>query len=606
MKMTTKIEKPKRNLPRKPYFTKAIVREKLKEIYAPFDPIQFFDENVDLMMKFLHKKTLSLVISEDSEIPEEFQYKNIPTVLSSFGEKHLERTLLQKLEWLKCALDPIYYFKKYVNIVLVSGKIVKFQPTDYQLEMVGLMDSNRYTIACWARQIGKSTIVSSYFLWVAHFQPGKQCAILANKASVAQEMIERLQTSYELMPTFMKPGVRVYNKRSVKFANKAKVSSSASSKSAVRGSALSMVLWDEAGHTANDVDFYSSIYSTISSGDDTKLIVISTPNGKRGVFYKLWSETDNGFVKTKAIWSDKPGRDETWKESTIKATSKEQFAQEHECVFSGSQNSLVSSVVMEVLVHAEPEREFDSGLKVYKHAEENHIYCMCVDVSRGVGGDYHAFSMIDITDENKYEVVCTFRNNILSPLIYPTLIHNVATQYNQAYVLIEVNDIGEQVANDLYYDLEYENVLMTFYEKKKQTLGFSGDAKPGVRTTQKEKGIGCSNLKTFVEKDKITLNDPVLIDELGNFVPHGKSFAAASGSHDDLIMTLVIFSWAVVQPYFKDLTDKNIREKLVAQQEDVSMSSLVPFGIIETEHGEYAGDMTTELEDDMRELMKGF
>jgi len=317
--------------------------------------------------------------------------------------------------------------------------------------------------------------------------------------------------------------------------------------------------------------------------------MISTPNGKRGVFYKTWVTEDNGFAKTFATWSDVPGRDSSWKEKTIKATSKEQFAQEHDCIFSGSADSLIASAVMETLVHAAPVTELDTGLKIFHPVQEDHVYLISCDVSRGIGGDYHAFSVVDITEKKNYQVACTFRNNVMSPLIYPTLIHNVALKYNSAYVLIEINDIGEQVANILYYDLEYENVLMTVREKTKTVLGFSNDAKPGLRTTTREKSQGCSTLKTLIENDQLELNDENIIDELGNFIPHGKSFAAAEGAHDDLAMTLVLFSWAIIQPYFKDMTNSDARARLLSDRKLSEYQDLLPFGIIENDFGEFAG-----------------
>lgn len=590
-------EFPNIDTTKKKYVTKNEVRRLIQTKFYPFNALAFFDDNTDLVMKFLKKSTLRLVVSDDIEIPEEWQYKLQPSVLSVSGSKARKLNTIEMLEWIKCSIDPIYYCKKYITITLADGGLSKFKMFKYQEEMVKMFEENRFSICCLGRQLGKTTVVAAYLHWVAHFHETKQCAVLANKADQAQEIMERIQQSYEALPLFIKPGVRVYNKRSVTFFNKAKIFSGASSKSSVRGRSISILYWDEAAFTPNDNEFYESIYPTISSGKETKLILTSTPNGKRGIFYKLWSTPDNGFAKLKAIWSDNPTRDEKWKEATIAATSLEQFSQEFCCEFRGSQHSLISAATMVELMHSEPISQNDSGLKIYKNAEPGHVYFITVDTSRGIGGDYHAFSVIDITKKNNYEVVATFRNNKLSPLVYPTLIYNVAKEYNNSFILVELNDIGEQVANILYYDLEYENVLMTVTEKTRQIIGFSSDSKPGVRTSTTVKSVGCSNLKTLVEKDKLILNDEVIIDELANFVPKGKSFEADAGATDDLVMTLVLFAWATTQRYFIDMTDIDLRKQLLQDKEHFSSEELTPFGIIENDFGEYTGESHIEYAD---------
>lgn len=718
------------NLYQKPSKDKDEILKLIKTKFYPFDAVSFFEENSDLVVKYLQKSTHDLVISDEYEIPEEWQYKLQPAVLSEYGSKKRELNTLEILEWIKCSIDPIYYCKKYITITLVDGGVSKFDMFEYQEQMVNLFEANRFTISTLARQMGKTTVVAAYIMWTIHFHETKQCAVLANKADQAQEIMERIQQSYEEMPLFLKPAVRVYNKRSMTLWNKAKAFSGASSKSSIRGKSCvagdtkitvrnkitgkiesltmkelqnrleqssqnkqlmmqqiylenneyevltpdgwsdfdglainqerevisldefdlvctpchlimdekskefvradslphtevdgtydvydlfdvkkknqyytnevvshncSLIYWDEAAHTPNDIDFYESVYPTISSGKETKLILTSTPNGKRGVFYKLWSEPDNGFAKILAIWSDNPKRDEKWKNETIAATSPEQFAQEFCCEFRGSQHSLISTATMTELFHINPIRKTDSGLKIYKKVKNEHSYFIAVDTSRGIGGDYHAFSVIDITEKGAYEVVATFRNNTLSPLIYPTLIHNVAQEYNNAFVLVELNDIGEQVANNLYYDLEYENMLMVIIEKNRQTIGFSSSSRPGVRTTTSVKSIGCSNLKTLIEKRKLTLNDEVIIDELSNFVPKGNSFEADKGATDDLVMTLVLFAWATTQQYFIDMTDIDVRKQLL-RDEDFLPDDLTPFGIIENDFGEYSGSESVDFQ----------
>lgn len=570
----------------------------LEEKSAPFNLIEFFKENHGLVIKFLKKNTNNLYVEDfidDGELPENWQYQNNTAVLKA--KTNREYSVIQSLEWLKCSLDAVYFAKKYIKITSIDDGIIPFKLYQYQEDIIDLFQSERLVVACTGRQQGKTTVAAAYILWFSQFHTSKQSAVLANQADQAQEILERIQLSYELLPCFMKQGVKVYNKRSVLFENNSKAFSGASTKSSIRGKSIALTYWDEAAWTPNDWDFYEALLPTLSSGKKSKMIVTSTPNGMRGVFYKLWSESpDNGYTKIKVTWDQTPGRDEEWKEAQIAASSYEVFLQEHCGEFRGSQNSLIGGRALERLVGHQPIEEHD-GVKIYKTPEKNHSYIATCDVSRGIGGDYHAMSVVDIST-SPFEVVATYRNNKLSPLLYPNLIYNIATQYNNAYVLVEINDIGQQVSDILYYDLEYENLLMTVSEKNKQVIGFGSQARTGVRTTQAVKAVGTSNIKTMIEKERIILNDMDIIDELGTFVPKGKSYEADSGAYDDLVMTLVLFAWASTQTFFIELTDKDFRKDLLAEQEDRAMEELTPFGIIENDLGEYSGDSQENIYSD--------
>lgn len=572
------------------------IKKKLKAKWTPFDHISFFEENTETVLRYLSANTLNVIVNEETEIPEPYQYRNEASVLSEYGERQLQRSVLEKLEWIKCALDPIYYCRKYIKISLVDGGLSNLDLFKYQEEAINIFESNRFSILRWARQMGKTTVVGAYIMWYIHFQETKQAAILANKADQAQEIMERVQQSYELLPLFLKPGMRVYNKRSMTLSNKAKSFSAASSRSSIRGRSISLLYWDEAAHTPNDSEFYESIYPTISSGKETKMILTSTPKGRRGVFYRLWSDESSGFAKHTALWNDNPHRDEEWKLQTIGATSEDQFAQEYECEFLGSSLSLISSSTMANLVFEEPEEVFDNGLKVYYPVQEGSNYIIVCDTARGIGGDYSAFTVIDITNDSDYRVVCTFRNNTISTLLYPNIIYNTALQYNNAMVLVELNDLGEQVANTLFYELEYENLLCTYRSKQKNryVLGYGSNMRPGVTTSTAVKSVGCSNLKTLIESGRLSVTDEVIIDELGNFVPVGNSYAADKDSTDDLVMTLVIFSWATAEEYFKSLTNHDLRQKLLQDRENQIYENTIPFGIIENDFGEFTGEENSD------------
>jgi len=560
---------------------------------CPFDLDAFYAENKGLVKKYLRKNTLDLDIPDFQDVPEDWYYKNQEGILKH-GIRNRPYTTLQQLDWIKCGLDVAYLARKHVKIISIDDGIIPFKLYDFQEDLLHLYQSHRFVISMQTRQSGKTQTTATYILWFILYHEAKTSAILANKADQAQEILSRIQLSYESLPMFLQPGVRVYNKRKMELDHHSVVFSAASASSSVRGKSIALLYVDECAFIPNDMEFYESTYPTIASGKNSQVIITSTPNGTRGLFYKIWSESEagaNDYVRMKVTWDMVPGRDQEWKRQTIANTSPEQFRQEHEVVFRGSQSSLLSGQTLEMMVSKAPIQEVD-GVNVYHTPQEGHVYIACCDVSRGVGGDYHAMSVVDISTK-PYEVVATYRNNKLSPLLYPNLIYNMAVQYNDAYVLVEINDIGQQVADILYYDLEYENILMTITEKNRQVIGFGQTAKTGVRTTQAVKAIGCSNIKTMIEKERLIVNDMTAIDEFGTFVPKGKSYEADSGSHDDMVMTLVLFAWATTQTFFIELTDQDFRQQLLSEQEDRAMESISPFGIIDDGvFPEYQGEVT--------------
>jgi hypothetical protein len=208
---------------------------------------------------------------------------------------------------------------------------------------------------------------------------------------------------------------------------------------------------------------------------------------------------------------------------------------------------------------------------------------MTVDVSRGVANDYSAFVVFDVT-EIPYKIVAKFRDNEIKPLIFPAKIYEVARAYNQSFVLIEVNDIGEQVANAMQFDMEYDNLIMASMRGRAgQVLGggFSGGrAQLGVRTTKAVKRIGCSNLKQLVEDDKLIVEDLEIINELSTFVSKGQSYEGDDGCNDDLVACLFIFAWATDQQYFKELSDQDIRATMMREQQDSLEQDMAPFGFV--------------------------
>jgi|TARA_B100001113_G_scaffold353081_1_gene356257 hypothetical protein len=495
-------------------------------------------------------------------------------------------TKKQVAEYLKCAEDPIYFIRKYIKIVSLDEGIVPFNMYHFQEEMVTKFHENRFNIAKLPRQSGKSTIVTAYLLWYVLFNANVNVAILANKAPTAREMLQRLQLSYENLPKWLQQGIVGWNKGSLELENGSKILASATSSSAVRGMSFNIIFLDEFAFVPNHIadQFFSSVYPTISSGKTTKVIIISTPHGMN-MFYKLWHDAERGannYMATEVHWSEIPGRDAAWKQQTIENTSEAQFRVEFECEFLGSVDTLISPSKLRVMPYEDPIQQ-NRGLAVYEKVEAEKNYIVTVDVSRGVGNDYSAFCVMDTTTV-PYTMVARYKNNEIKPIVFPNIVVDIAKNYNNAYILCEVNDIGGQVADIIQYDLEYENLLMVAMRGRAgQQLGqgFSGKkTQLGIKMSTAVKQIGCSNLKALIEDDKLIIKDYDTIAELTTFIQKGQSFQAEDGCNDDLAMCLVIFAWMALQPYFKEMHDNDVRQRIFDDQRNAIEQDMAPFGLI--------------------------
>ena len=492
----------------------------------------------------------------------------------------------QIAEFLKCAGDPLHFIRKYIKIVSLDEGVVPFNMYDFQETMVQSFHDHRFNIAKLPRQSGKSTIVTAYLLWYVLFNDNVNVAILANKAATAREMLGRLQLSYENLPKWLQQGILGWNKGSLELENGSKILAASTSASAVRGMSFNIIFLDEFAFVPNHIaeQFFSSVYPTISSGQKTKVIIISTPHGMN-MFYKLWHDAErksNEYIPTEVHWSQIPGRDEVWKEQTIRNTSEAQFKVEFECEFLGSVDTLISASKLRIMPYEEPVRQ-NRGLAVYEQAIEDRNYIVTVDVSRGIGGDYSAFCVIDTTTL-PYKMVARYKNNEIKPIVLPNIIVDVAKNYNNAYILCEVNDIGGQVADIIQFDLEYENLLMAAMRGRAgQQLGqgFSGKkTQLGVKMSTAVKQVGCSNLKALIEDDKLIIQDYDTIAELTTFIQKGNSFQAEDGCHDDLAMCLVMFAWMAMQEYFKEMHDNDVRQRIYDDQRESIEQDMAPFGFV--------------------------
>lgn len=514
------------------------------------------------------------------------------------GNKNLKRNDVQ-VEWtsdlvkeyIKCSRDAVYFIETYVKIVNVDLGFIPLKLYDYQADIVRTAGSERFVICKMPRQVGKTTTIAAYILHSVLFNENYSVAILAHKAEQAREILGRIQMAYEALPKWLQQGIIKWNEGSVELENGSRITASSTASSAIRGTSQNLVYLDEFAFVPNHIqeDFFASVYPTISSGKTTKVLITSTPKGLN-LFYKIWKDSEDGrndYKRVDVHWSQVPGRDEKWKQETIRNTSEEQFREEFECEFLGSSSTLISGTKLRMLTYSNPLKS-DKNLKVYFEPEEGHVYFLVVDTARGKEGDYSAFKVFDAT-ELPYKDVVSFRDNLIDPVLYPNIIIQIAKHYNNAFVLVETNDVGQQVADILYQDLEYDNMLFTSGTNItgiKISAGFGTSSHAGVRTTTSVKKLGCSNFKSLIENDKLIIHDFDTIQEMFRFIHKGTSFEAEEGN-DDLVMCCVLFSWMSDHSYFKELTSLDFRKRLSMENEKRLEDNLLPFGIKEDGRDEF-------------------
>jgi hypothetical protein len=502
-------------------------------------------------------------------------------------------------EIVRCIDDPIYFIETYCKIVSLDRGLVPFKLYDCQKEKVHVILNNRKVILMEGRQQGKTITSAACILWYTLFNETKTVAILANKAAAAREVMSRYQNMYENLPMWLQQGVKEWNKGSIELENGSKVFTAATAASGIRGKSVNWLYIDEAAIIPNNIaeEFFTATYPTIMAGETTKVLMSSTPLGYNH-FWKFWNDAEQGrndFVNLFIPYTAIPGRDEKWANEQRGVLGDVKFTQEVLCNFLGSSYTLLNADTLSRFSPKHPIYSKD-GLDILEEpvrsviSEEGkevapaNAYVIVVDTSRGVGGDYSAFVVIDITS-SPYKVVAKFRDNRITPLLYPSVIHTVARNYNNAHILVEINDNGQQISDILYHELEYENMLWVNRDGTKGQVvsgGFGGrTTQPGVRTDKKVKRIGCSQLKTLVEGQRLLVWDRDIISEFSTFVEVKDSYAADEGYHDDLVMPLVLFGWLTTNPYFRDLTNINIRENMYETQIRQIEDELTPFGYID-------------------------
>ena len=503
----------------------------------------------------------------------------------------------QILEYQKCSKDPVYFIDNYCYIITLDHGIQPFKLYDCQKEKIKIIHENRKVILMEGRQQGKTQSSVAYILWYTLFQEAKNVAILANKETAAREAMSRYQMMYENLPIWMQQGVKVWNKGDIELENGSKVFTSATTASGIRGKSVNMLYIDEAAIIPNNIAeaFFTSVYPVISAGVTTKILITSTPLGYNH-FWKFWNDAENkrnDFIPLQIPYWRIPGRDEKWADEQKRLLGELKYNQEVLCTFLGSALTLIRGDIIGQMSYDDPILS-DSGLDIYQYpikGERNaenlitskpHVYVIVADTAKGVGGDYSAFTVIDVT-EVPYKMVAKYRNNSIPPMLYPSVIHKLAKQYNEAYVLTEVNS-SEQVAHILYSEYEYENILFVHRDTKGQRItgGFAGAGKTqlGVNTDKRVKRIGCFNFKSLIEEKKLLIPDADVISEISTFIEVRGSYGADEGYHDDLVMCLVLFSWLVTNPYFKEITDVNLREAIYQKKIQQIEEEMLPLGFI--------------------------
>lgn len=491
-------------------------------------------------------------------------------------------------EYVKCSEDPVYFAKKYIKIVHVDRGFIPLEMYPYQEEITKKIFDHRRVAVLTSRQAGKTTTAVAVILHYVLFNTYKSVALLANKGDSSQEIMSRFQLAYEALPKWLQQGVLNWNKRSVELENGCKVFAASTSSTSIRGKSCNLIYIDEAAFIENWDDFFQSTYPTISSGETTKMLLTSTPNGLNH-FWKTCTgakEGTNGYEYVEVKWDKVPGRDEKWKHETLQALNydEQKFAQEYEAEFQGSSGTLISGAALKLLRAQDPISETE-GFKQYVKPEPGHQYAIVADVSRGKGLDHSAFSVIDISSM-PFNQVAVFRDNFITPTDYASFIYRISMMYNEAHVLVEINDIGGQVADTLFLDYGIETLLFTEnagMKGKKITGGFSGKKMDrGIRTTKTVKNVGCSLLKLMVEQHQLIINDMDTIEELSRFSKKGATYQAEPGWHDDLAMGLVLFAWLSNQQFFKDINNINTIARLRDRTEQEIQDDLLPFGFIDT------------------------
>jgi len=461
------------------------------------------------------------------------------------------------IELKKCS-ESCVHFIKYVKIVNPDLGEVFFKPYDYQLDLLQKFQDHRFNVGLCSRQSGKTTIVGAYVLWYAMFNRDKSIGIVSNKEKAAKMILDRIKRTYEQLPTWLKPGVTEYSKTFIAFENGTKIVISATSADAFRGETMNLLVCDEFAFVPDNQagDFWMANYPTISASREAKIIIISTPNGLFNIFHRIYSESvagENTFVNTKVSWQQVPGRDAKWAEEQIQNLGKRQFAQEFAVDFIGSINTVIDEEVLRILLaNFEDPKEFslNNRLSIWEKPEEDAIYCLGCDPSKGTGEHWSTIQILKIKSvvPIKLQQVGTFRDNKTDVYDYADIINRLSRYYNDAFILCENNGEGSAVVNRLWWEHENENLINSGSKTKNLGIRSTG----GHKTGTKPKAVLL--MKKIIEDGSIKLVDEYTVKELGSYIEENDKFFGKDLS-DDLVSALYwgcyIFEMKVLDENYK-------------------------------------------------------
>jgi len=486
--------------------------------------------------------------------------ENLPTSDAKFDYS-------ENPEWIsdieKCKKNILYFAESFFYIVNLDRGKIKIELHLYQKKILRGLRDNRFVVLLSSRQSGKTTLFTIYALWIACFQEDQRILVVANKEATAINIFKRIRTAYEMLPNYLKPGVIEYGKTSMTLANGSSIGISTTSSDAGRGDSVNVVLLDELAFIDNHLveEFWASVYPIISSSKKSKIFVASTPNGIGNLFHDLYEgavSNTNGWHAERVDWWEVPGRDEKWKENTIKSIgSREKFAQEFENQFLQSGESAIDEAFFDQLKAecTEPAFIFDDGnYLMWKEPDKERLYAVGVDISEGVGEAASVIQVLDITDLRNIEQVATYHNRNISPFNFTTKLHEILQHWGSPPALVERNNCGAQVVDQLKNSLGYENIVS--YGAKAGDKVFN---KPGVVAHTNTKYRGVTNMRYWVnELNVVRIKDIRTLNELKNFVryPNG-TWGAKPGTDnwDDRIMsliwTLMILENDITEKYFE-------------------------------------------------------
>lgn len=505
------------------------------------------------------------------------------------GTKH-HWTQDQVKEWFRCKADPIYFIENYVHIITIDHGLQLMELYDFQKEMVHRFHKHLRNVCVLGRQSGKSTTFAAFCCWYIIFHKAKTAAILAHKASTAQEILSRVQLAYEHIPKWMQQGIKEWNKRSFKLENESEVLAAATDSGSLRGFTVNLLFMDEVAHIPTNLyeDFFRSVYPTISSGKTSRVIMVSTPSGLNH-FYDIVEKARrqrSQYVLSEYDWTAVPGRDQEWKENMIAETSEKDFRQEHEVKFLGSSFTLLDGPTLtrlsEQLADVKPvELKYSDRFKVYEKPDKERTYFLIADPGEGVERDYSAINVIDIT-EYPFQQVATFRCNKTSELLFAPIIESIARYYNEALVMVESNK-GGVVLHSLNFEFEYENLIHYTPQsargsRRKDSAGIS--KKMGIECTKLVKRIGCSRLKEMIEGRHFNIQCKDTLEEFFHFIENKNSYEAEQGHHDDLVMGLVLFAFYANTNEFTEYQRRSFSKEYMQRHIDNIQDELLPPSLV--------------------------